>query len=70
MTVDVPGEVEVLNCEHVMLLELPIYLGAPGFLMVIFGALNAALIHLKPASQTASDSYQLLGIVSLVKQDL
>jgi len=38
VTVDVPGEIEVLNCENAVVLEMPPYLGESGSLMVIFGA--------------------------------
>ena len=38
MTVDVPGDIEVLNCEHLVIVELAGCLKVPGYAMVLFGA--------------------------------
>ena len=38
MTVDVPSDIEVLNCENLVILELQNCLKTPGYAMVLFGA--------------------------------
>lgn len=48
--VEVPGEVEIANGKHVVLVKLPDYLRAPGHLLIIFGAQNVSLFQLSPSS--------------------
>ena len=48
--VEVPGEVEISNGKHVILVKLPDYLKAPGHLLIIFGAQNVSLFQLSPSS--------------------
>lgn len=57
---DVPRNVDLLNCEHVILLETPAFMGVPGFVMAIFGAEDVALLHLNP-SVIKPDGYRLIG---------
>ena len=38
VTLDIPRDLDLLNGEHVILLEIPNFLAIPGFFMVIFGA--------------------------------
>lgn len=69
VTVEVPGAVEVLDCENLVILELPSHLNEPGFIMVIFGAQNAAIFHLS-ASTIKPDGYTLHEIFPLLSQGL
>ena len=58
MTIDVPGDVEVLNCENLVILEIPSFLKVRGYIMVIFGAQTVAVFHLSPLS---TEPYRLIG---------
>lgn len=68
MTVDVPGDVEVLNCENLVILEIPSFLKVRGYIMVIFGAQMAAVLHLSPLT-IEPDGYTLLGMSPLLAED-
>ena len=68
MTVDVPGDVEVLNCENLVIVEIPSFLKVRGYIMVIFGAQMAAVLHISPLT-IEPDGYTLLGTSPLFAHD-
>ena len=68
MTVDVPSDIEVLNCENLVILEIPSALKVPGYAMVIFGAQNAAVFQLSP-STIKPDGYRHIGSSPLLSED-
>lgn len=67
MTLDIPGDVEVLNCENIVLLEIPLALKTPGFIMVIFGAQSVAVYHL--SATIKPDFSSIIGVKGLARDD-
>ena len=62
-----PSDLEVLNCENLVILENPSYLKVPGYMMAIFGAQTIAVFHLRPQSNR-NDGYRLIGTQSLLSE--
>ena len=67
VTVHVPADVEVLDCENLFILEIPDSLRVPGYVMLLFGAQNMALYHLSPSTSKTED-YRLLGTQMLITE--
>ena len=67
VTVHVPANVEVLDCENLFIFEIPDSLRVHGYVMLLFGAQNIALYHLSPSTSKTED-YRLLGTQTLITE--
>lgn len=66
---DIPGDIELLDCENLVILEIPSFLNVKGFIMVVFGAQSVAVFHLNPNSANMPEGYTLLGTQPLITQE-